>query len=85
MRQHGNGVAEGVVGQVGQHVTRLTERRQVRAQTSYDVTTAARGPGSRRQAAQPAYQQIDVGVEVGHAGEGSQRVDGEWVLSERPG
>ena len=55
MRQHGDRVAEGVIGQIGQIVTMLAERDEGNAQASYDVTAAPSGPGPRREPAQPAY------------------------------
>ena len=85
MRQHRDGIAQGVVGQIGQLVPRFAQRREVCAEPAYGAAAVAPRPGPRREPPQPADQLIDQGLDVGHAGEANRRVRGEWVLSARPG
>ena len=60
MRKHCDGVAERVVGQIGQNVARLTKSDQLRTEPPYGVPAPTGRPGAGGKAAQPAYELIEL-------------------------
>src|SRR5438270_7207890 len=55
-----------MVGQIGQIVTGLTERHEVRTEPPYDGPAVTGAPGARGQPAEPADELIHFGVHIRH-------------------